>query len=214
MSIAINEINPIEVCEEARSLLDHYMLLYNGGWLRDGYEELSTLSDNFSNDTFMEHWNAFIENSEMANGAAVTPAYTLRHKEFEYTFAPYCIQVCGNGMWPNVTGGTPNQYNRRHPHMDNDNLCLGQGKDGYICAIFDYRFEDARDIVQSVLSNYNHYGAYSSLVTWIQRMCTECGDAAKYFCFDCDSIICRHCYRPQSWYRRCPVCDRDLNRLI
>jgi hypothetical protein len=65
-----------------------------------------------------------------------------------------------------------------HPHVQDGNLCEGDGRSGIKQALAEGRLLDFFLIVRSILTTYNSFGAYVNLERWHGVHCDGCGDMA------------------------------------
>ena len=120
-----------------------------------------------------------------------------------------------------------------HPHVRDEELCVGDAARPLEDAVRDGRLTDAFLLIRSVLTTYNPKSPYVSLDDWDGRSCGECGgsvDGDDSSCCDaclttlCDSCLsscsgcsdyrcgeclqsCDHCHD-----RYCPGCLESIDR--
>lgn len=101
-------------------------------------------------------------------------------------FQPYHVIA----LQPNLP---PGRRQVPHPHVQNDSLCEGNGKEAIKAALRSGRIYDFFEIVGRLLATYNSDSAYVRLSAWEGVCCASCGD-----CVPGDEIV------------RCDRCDEDL----
>lgn len=97
-------------------------------------------------------------------------------------FQPYRVIA----LKPNLPAG------RRpvpHPHVQNDSLCEGEGRQAIKAALHSGRIYDFFEIVDRLLATYNSDSAYVQLSAWDGVCCTACGDSVPAD----DAIRCERC---------------------
>lgn len=97
-----------------------------------------------------------------------------------------------------------------HPHIQDDNMCLGEGRDQFYDAIRQGRVLDAFITLNSILINYNPGSAYVKIKDWDENSddyinCGDCGYSVE----DENICICQHCnlYYCRNCVDGCDVCD-------
>lgn len=84
-----------------------------------------------------------------------------------------------------------------HPHVQNDELCEGDGIEAIRAALDEGRIYDFFLIVSRVLETYCPDSAYAPLDTWYGLPCTDCGAAVhedyRTYCGSCDDPVCDGC---------------------
>jgi hypothetical protein len=84
-----------------------------------------------------------------------------------------------------------------HPHVDNFQLCEGEGQAAIRGALAEGRLVDFFMVVRQILSTYNSSSAYVSLDAWFSSSCEECSGSVDedegFSCSGCESYICGSC---------------------
>jgi len=84
-----------------------------------------------------------------------------------------------------------------HPHVQDEQLCEGDGRSAIHAALAECRLQDFFLLVSQVLHNYNSGSAYISLDRWNGVGCEDCGatvdEDERYSCQACDSTLCSSC---------------------
>jgi hypothetical protein len=93
-----------------------------------------------------------------------------------------------------------------HPHVSDDELCEGDGKQAIRSALASGRLLDFFTIVDRLLHTYAPGRAYVELDNWGGTPCHDCGsvvdDDERYSCERCEEMICSDCGC------HCEHCDR------
>ncbi|MEI8373292.1 MAG: hypothetical protein WCJ35_10725 [Planctomycetota bacterium] len=105
----------------------------------------------------------------------------------------------------------PNPAARRedvtHPHVQDEQLCEGDGRAAIAAALAESRFYDFFLLVNQVLHSYGEGSAYVELSDWDGTPCADCGtsvsDDDRYYCHRCDSTLCDSCSS------NCQGCDNS-----
>lgn len=118
------------------------------------------------------------------------------------------------GSSTTVVARTPNypvvDEETTHPHIQNNEMCLGNGRNQFYDAIQQGRVLDAFTTLNSILITYNLNSAYVEIENWNINSedyteCNDCGDSTHVeetnTCEDCESCYCNHCIHG------CDVCD-------
>lgn len=95
----------------------------------------------------------------------------------------------------------PNPAARRddvtHPHVQDEQLCEGDGRSAIAAALPQRRFYDFFVLVDQILHNYGQGSAYVELSNWHGVPCDDCGtnlsEDDRYSCSSCDSTLCESC---------------------
>ncbi len=86
-----------------------------------------------------------------------------------------------------------------HPHLQNERLCEGDGKQAIARALNEGRLNDFFTLVSNILQTYNSASPYTALEDWYGIPCTDCGHRVNqdeiYSCESCDSPLCDSCSR-------------------
>ena len=127
-----------------------------------------------------------------------------------------------------------------HPHVQNNTLCEGEGRNAIRAALAEGRLFDFFTIVNSILHTYNPDSAYTRMEDWDGISCTDCGrtmhtddecsceacsttscldcttgctDCGDRYCCDCISE-CEVCDEPActACLRKCNDCDETCCR--
>jgi hypothetical protein len=84
-----------------------------------------------------------------------------------------------------------------HPHVENSQLCEGDGKSAIREALQGGRLLDLFLLVRQILQTYNRSSAYVTLSEWDGRYCSDCGgsvcDDEALHCQNCESLLCGEC---------------------
>ena len=109
-----------------------------------------------------------------------------------------------------------------HPHVQGDDLCVGDAKRPVENAIEQGRFTDAFLLLRSVLTTYNSSSPYVALEQWSGSPCRDCGrrveDEDRYGCESCDADMCDSCAtscavcmssRCSGCLEACGICESD-----
>ena len=128
---------------------------------------------------------------------------------------PFEIQL----DWGDLTDGHPSNYrviaidahpaaaneDVTHPHVQDEGVCEGDGRQMIRCALEQGRLLDFFVIVANLLRTYNSGSPYVSLSDWQGVECADCGstvcDDERWTCEKCGTKVCGECYF------NCPNCD-------
>lgn len=84
-----------------------------------------------------------------------------------------------------------------HPHVQDERLCEGEGREAIETALAQGRFADFFLVVSQLLHNYAQGQAYVELSRWAGAACSDCGaqvdDDERYHCDRCDAELCGEC---------------------
>ena len=84
-----------------------------------------------------------------------------------------------------------------HPHVQDEQLCDGDGREAIQAALEHGRFYDFFLLVSRVLATYCPDSAYALLDSWHGPECTDCGvvthEDYRSFCGSCDEAVCDDC---------------------
>ena len=84
-----------------------------------------------------------------------------------------------------------------HPHVQNEDVCEGEGRLPIRMALEQGRLLDFFVIVANLLRTYNSGSPYVSLADWYGIACTDCGttvsDDELWMCDKCEASICGEC---------------------
>lgn len=84
-----------------------------------------------------------------------------------------------------------------HPHVQDERLCEGDGREAIEAALAQGRLGDFFLIVTQLLNTYAQGQAYVELSSWQGTPCSDCGahvdDDERYFCDRCDAELCGGC---------------------
>jgi len=93
-----------------------------------------------------------------------------------------------------------------HPHVQEEDLCEGEGHAAIDIALRQGRLYDFFTIVANLLRTYNDGSPYVALSAWQAVNCTDCGHAMdadeRSDCEKCDTPVCEDCSVT------CPDCHR------
>lgn len=128
-------------------------------------------------------------------------------------------RVRAEALSPNRAVGS----NYVHPHVDGEQICLGEGSDLVRQAMRSGLFSDAADVAEAVLHTYSSDSPYQLLENWEGVPCGNCGahvedepddcpDCSEPMCSECDTRTCRDCGSVQhdSCMRSCEDCERPF----
>jgi len=128
---------------------------------------------------------------------------------------PFEIQL----DWSDLTDGHPNNYrviaidahpaaandNVTHPHVQDEVVCEGEGRQTIRSAIEQGRLLDFFVIVANLLRTYNAGSPHVSLADWHGAECADCGATVsgdeRWTCEKCQTTTCGECYQ------NCSDCD-------
>lgn len=95
--------------------------------------------------------------------------------------------------------------NVTHPHVQDEQVCEGEGRIPIRDALEQGRIADFFLIVANLLRTYNSGSPYVSLSDWFGVTCDDCGanasDDERWTCENCDAAVCDGCYC------RCQQCE-------
>lgn len=101
-----------------------------------------------------------------------------------------------------------NDYAHPHPHVELNNLCVGEGHPVAAAALLHGRIGDYFHIITSVLNTYGQESPYRFIEAWIGGDCCDCGDSmdgeSTCHCDECSAISCTGCCHS------CVDCDECL----
>ncbi len=84
-----------------------------------------------------------------------------------------------------------------HPHVQDEQLCEGEGRSAIQAALAEGRVYDFFILVSQVLHTYGRGSAYVELDNWNGIPCDDCGDSVdeddRYYCQRCDATLCSSC---------------------
>lgn len=84
-----------------------------------------------------------------------------------------------------------------HPHVQNEQLCEGDGRAAIRAALQQARIADFFLLVRQVLSTFSRGNAYVELCHWDGVPCSDCGSTVdeddRYFCEECEQTVCSDC---------------------
>jgi len=87
--------------------------------------------------------------------------------------------------------------NVTHPHVLDEVLCEGHGRQAIRQALAQGRLLDFFTLVAGVLRNYNPESPFVELALWYGQGCSDCGavvsDDERYVCEPCGETICEGC---------------------
>ncbi len=85
-----------------------------------------------------------------------------------------------------------------HPHVQDESLCEGDGREPIRNALEQGRLLDFFVIVANLLRTYNPDSPYVSLNDWYGVACADCGisvpDEDGFTCGTCEALVCDACY--------------------
>lgn len=95
-----------------------------------------------------------------------------------------------------------------HPHVQDERLCEGDGREAIESALSQGRLGDFFLIISQLLQTYAHGQAYVELSRWQGTPCSDCGarldDDDRYYCDRCDVDLCGGCSAS------CEQCERGF----
>ena len=84
-----------------------------------------------------------------------------------------------------------------HPHVQDEQLCEGDGRTAIRAALAECRLYDFFLLVSQLLHTYGRGSAYVELGDWDGVPCEDCGDSVdeddRYYCDRCDATLCGEC---------------------
>jgi hypothetical protein len=84
-----------------------------------------------------------------------------------------------------------------HPHVQDEQLCEGDGRAAVQVALTECRFYDFFLLISQLLHTYGRGSAYVELDNWDAMPCEDCGDSIdedrRYHCDRCGSTLCGSC---------------------
>jgi hypothetical protein len=84
-----------------------------------------------------------------------------------------------------------------HPHVQDEQLCEGDGRAAVQSALSQCRLHDFFVLVSQLLHTYGRGSAYVELDDWNGIPCSDCGDlideGSQYCCARCGSTLCGSC---------------------
>ena len=84
-----------------------------------------------------------------------------------------------------------------HPHVQNEQLCEGEGRPAIRAALGECRVYDLFMLVSQLLHTYGRGSAYVELNSWTGVPCDSCGgtldEDERYYCTRCDATLCSGC---------------------
>ena len=171
--------------------------------LHEVYDDLSALGEEFEEVDF-----------DLAEGtiSVTTEAITLHG----VSLGPF--QICLD--WRDLSERSPYRvialdprpaaFNQAvtHPHVQDERLCEGDGREAIEAALAQGRIGDFFLIVSQLLRTYAQGRAYVELSRWAGAVCSDCGvqvdDDERFSCDRCDAELCGECLA------YCERCDRGV----
>jgi hypothetical protein len=84
-----------------------------------------------------------------------------------------------------------------HPHVQDEQLCEGEGRAAIRAALLECRLYDFFLLVSQLLHTYGRGSAYVELNNWSGVPCDDCGTSTaegdRCYCNHCDSVLCDSC---------------------
>ena len=112
-----------------------------------------------------------------------------------------------------------------HPHIRNNNICIGNGRSLISKALFENRLFDTYSIINSVLNTYSD-DPFLKIEAWTGISCNDCGEyytdkdasqcdqCGKIYCPDCVTQCCSSsdylCYNCKSSSFKCFYCNKRM----
>jgi hypothetical protein len=94
-----------------------------------------------------------------------------------------------------------------HPHVQDQQLCEGEGRAAIQAALAECRLFDFFVLVSQILHTYGRGSAYVELENWRGLSCSDCGATVSpddsYCCQRCGNELCEECRRT------CTACDES-----
>jgi len=160
--------------------------------LADVYADLVTLEDDFPEIT----WDR--EKRELQ---VTTEPIELRGMDFGRF--KICLEFSVNGgacsYYVVALDARPAASNESvtHPHVSNESLCEGEGREAIRAALDSGRLLDFVTIVVRLLNTYAAGQAYVELEHWDGLPCNDCGSTVdeddRWICEKCDAYLCGGC---------------------
>lgn len=95
-----------------------------------------------------------------------------------------------------------------HPHVQDEQLCEGEGRAAIASALAGGRLYDFFLLVNQTLQTYGRGSAYVEVGDWLGMPCEGCGYSVgeddRYVCENCGSTLCDDCSHS------CPDCERSF----
>ena len=114
-----------------------------------------------------------------------------------------------------------------HPHVQDEQLCEGEGRSAIRAALAECRLHDFFLLVSQVLHTYGQGSAYVELDDWDGVPCEECGASLdeddRYCCQRCEATLCGGCSVScqdcgdsycSGCIGQCAACDCELLLLL
>lgn len=171
-------------------------------------QELQALQNEFSR---------VVVNSDLAYIDVYTDSISLSDGDCDITFGKFKMRLTLARLAQTSRGPiravavSPNRaadsHSDTHPHVRDDEICLGDAEAAVKIAVRDGRLLDAFMLVNAVLHNYNADSPYTTLGDWegSGSCCSECGaridEEESYYCDTCERTVCDGCSRC------CDQCD-------
>lgn len=160
--------------------------------LAELYADLVALCDEFSGVRFDE-----------ARRNLVVRTFPISLEEIDFGGFDVVLSInrLGSASPYGVIAVTPNPAATHpsvvHPHVDNDALCEGEGRDAIARALRDGRPFDFFVLVDRILRTYNSDSPFVALDEWDGVACSDCGrvvaDDERTTCCRCDADLCDDC---------------------
>jgi hypothetical protein len=87
-----------------------------------------------------------------------------------------------------------------HPHVQDEQLCEGEGRRAVQTALAESRLYDFFVLVSQLLHTYGKGSAYVELAHWFGTPCEDCGECVdadeRYCCQHCEITLCSGCAVP------------------
>lgn len=130
---------------------------------------------------------------------AVIPDVSIEWEEKRWDFGDYSVEIPAvpdDYMIENymrITGTKVcSEGDHYHPHVHRELPCLGEAKVPFLLAVRQGRWEDALNVLASMLQTYNAESAYREIDYWSATFghCSDCGDRVE----ELDEGLCPSCY--------------------
>ena len=133
-------------------------------------------------------------------------SFTTDHIVLEdYSLGPFQIRLdwhsLGSSRPYRVVALDPHPPDSRddvtHPHVQDEQLCEGDGRSAIRAALAECRLHDFFLLVNQLLHTYGRGSAFVELSNWNGVPCDECGDSLgeddRYYCHHCNATLCGSC---------------------
>lgn len=156
------------------------------------YEDLCSLSDEFVEVRVDSNGGALsaITDEIVLDGVALG-CFEIR---LEWNSTVHCQPYRILALQPNPPGCNDSVT---HPHVQNEQLCEGDGRVAIRSAFQQGRMADFFLVIKQILCTYSRGNAYVELHHWNGVPCSDCGstvdDDDRYYCEECEQTVCSDC---------------------